>query len=71
MQSALTFQFDRAVNEYARWQAVPAVERSDASAWWWSTALAAIDEKQLCPWSGVPSSVMPTIRLTLRARKFL
>jgi len=49
MQSALTFQFDRAVNEYARWQAVPAVEQSDAPAWWWSTALAAIDEKTAMP----------------------
>jgi hypothetical protein len=49
MQSALTFQFERAVNEYARWQTVPAVERSDAPAWWWSTALAAIDKKTAMP----------------------
>jgi hypothetical protein len=49
MQPALTFQFERAVNEYARWQAVPLDERSDAPAWWWSTALAAIDETATMP----------------------
>jgi hypothetical protein len=49
MQPALTFQFERAVNEYARWQAVPVDERSDAPAWWWSTAIAAIDETATMP----------------------
>ena len=44
MHPALTFQFERAVNEYAQWQAVPAEDRSDAPAWWWSTAIDAIDE---------------------------
>ena len=32
MHPALTFQFERAVNEYAQWQAVPTDERSDAPA---------------------------------------
>ena len=41
--------FERAVNEYALWQAVPADERSDAPAWWWSTALAAVDETATMP----------------------
>jgi hypothetical protein len=49
MQPALTFQFERAVNEYAQWQAVPAEDRSDAPAWWWSTAIAAIDETAPMP----------------------
>jgi hypothetical protein len=49
MQPALRFQFERAVNEYAQWQAVPIDRRSDAPAWWWSTALAAIDEKAAMP----------------------
>jgi hypothetical protein len=44
MNPALTLQFERAVNEYARWQAVPAEDRSDAPAWWWDAALAAVDE---------------------------
>ena len=39
MNPALTLQFERAVNEYAQWQAVPAEDRSDAPAWWWDTAL--------------------------------
>ena len=47
MNPALTLQFERAVNEYARWQAVPAEDRSDAPAWWWDTALAAVDETAL------------------------
>ena len=49
MHPALTFQFDRAVNEYAQWQAVPAEDRSDAPAWWWDTALAAVDETATMP----------------------
>ncbi len=49
MHPALTFQFERTVNEYAQWQAVPTDERSDAPAWWWSTAIAAIDENAAMP----------------------
>jgi len=36
-------------NHYAQWQAVPAEDRSDAPAWWWDTALAAIDETATMP----------------------
>ena len=49
MHPALIFQFKRAVNEYAQWQAVPAEDRSDAPAWWWDTALAAVDETATMP----------------------
>jgi hypothetical protein len=49
MHPALTFQFERAVNEYAQWQAVPAEDRSDAPAWWWSTAMDALDETAAMP----------------------
>jgi hypothetical protein len=49
MQPALTFQFERAVNEYASWQAVPVDDRSDAPAWWWSTAIAAMNETATMP----------------------
>ena len=49
MHPALTLQFERAVNEYAQWQAVPAEDRSDAPAWWWDTALAAVHETATMP----------------------
>ena len=49
MHPALTLQFERAVNEYAQWQAVPAEDRSDAPAWWWDTSLAAVDETATMP----------------------
>src|SRR6266478_1561329 len=49
MHPALTFQFERAVNEYAQWQAVRAEDRSDAPAWWWDTAIAADDETATMP----------------------
>ena len=49
MQPALKLQFERAVSEYARWQAVPKNERSDAPGWWWGTAMAAADEKATMP----------------------
>lgn len=40
MHPSLTFQFDRAIREYALWQAVSEDERSPAPSWWWSAALA-------------------------------
>src|SRR5260221_13383565 len=49
MHPALTFQFERAVNEYAQWQAVPTDERSDAPAWWRSTSIVGIDENAAMP----------------------
>src|SRR5450759_925622 len=49
MQPALKLQFERAVGEYARWQAVPADGRSEAAAWWWGTAIAAVDETATMP----------------------
>jgi hypothetical protein len=49
MHPALTLQFERAVNEYAQWQAVPAEDRSEAPAWWWNTASAAVGEAATMP----------------------
>jgi hypothetical protein len=49
MHPARTLQFERAVKEYAQWQAVPAEDRSDAPAWWWSTVIDAIDETATMP----------------------
>ena len=49
MNPALTLQFERAVNEFAQWRAVAAEDRSDVPAWWWDTALAAVDETATMP----------------------
>ncbi len=49
MPSALTLQFERAVNEFEWWQAVRPDERSDAPSWWWSTAIEASNEKAAMP----------------------
>jgi hypothetical protein len=37
-QRPLDVQFARAVDEFARWRAVPEQERSPAPAWWWGAA---------------------------------
>jgi hypothetical protein len=38
MNRAATLQFERAVDEFGRWRAVPEHERSPAPAWWWGPA---------------------------------
>jgi hypothetical protein len=38
MNRAATPQFERAVDEFVRWRAVPEDERSPAPAWWWGPA---------------------------------
>jgi hypothetical protein len=38
MERAAGLQFERAVNEFVRWRAVPEDERSPAPAWWWGPA---------------------------------
>jgi hypothetical protein len=38
MHQAANVQFERAVNEYVRWRAVPEPDRSAAPAWWWGPA---------------------------------
>jgi hypothetical protein len=49
MNQATHFQFERTVQEYAAWRAVPEDERSPAAAWWWGPALQALDEQQTMP----------------------
>jgi hypothetical protein len=46
---AARFQFERSVNEYAEWRAVPEHERSPAPAWWWSPALSVKKEQAAMP----------------------
>jgi hypothetical protein len=38
MNQAAELQFERVVNEFARWRAVREDERSPAPAWWWGPA---------------------------------
>jgi hypothetical protein len=38
MHQAANVQFQRAVDEFARWRAVPEDARSPAPAWWWGPA---------------------------------
>jgi hypothetical protein len=38
MHQAANVQFQRAVDEYVRWRAVPEPGRSAAPAWWWGPA---------------------------------
>jgi hypothetical protein len=38
MNRDATLQFERAVDEFVRWRAVPEDERSPAPAWWWGPA---------------------------------
>ncbi|MFK4510577.1 hypothetical protein LPJ38_10095 [Bradyrhizobium daqingense] len=53
MHQAASLQFERVVDEFARWLAVPEEERSPAPAWWWGSAIAMLDEHQPMPseWS--------------------
>lgn len=38
MHRAAKLQFERIVDEFARWRGVPEHERSPAPAWWWGPA---------------------------------
>lgn len=39
MKPAKILQFERLLQEYAAWRAVPEPTRAPAAAWWWGTAL--------------------------------
>jgi hypothetical protein len=49
MHHAATLQFERAVNEFVRWRAVPEAERSPAPAWWWGPAFELVAESRTMP----------------------
>jgi hypothetical protein len=42
MHHAANIQFERIVNEYARWRAVHEEDRSPAPGWWWGPAFEAL-----------------------------
>jgi hypothetical protein len=39
MHPAARLQFERMIDEYIRWRAVPEADRSPAPAWWWGPAI--------------------------------
>ena len=43
MHQAVCLQFERVMDEFARWHGVPADKRSPAPAWWWGPAMAVLD----------------------------
>src|SRR6478672_1529339 len=49
MHLAANVQFERAVDEFVRWRAVPEHERSAAPAWWWGPAFEVIGMQQPMP----------------------
>lgn len=49
MHQTANVQFARAVDEFARWRAVPEDQRSPAPAWWWGPAFEMIGAPQPMP----------------------
>ena len=49
MHRAASLQFERIVNEFARWREVPVDERSPAPAWWWGPAFQVLGLKEPLP----------------------
>lgn len=49
MKPAKTLQFERLLQEYAAWRAVPEPRRAPAAAWWWGTALELQSEADALP----------------------
>jgi hypothetical protein len=49
MHQAKSVQFERAVDEYVRWRAVPEQDRSPAPAWWWGPAFEMLGVRQQMP----------------------
>jgi len=59
MHQAANVQFERAVNEFVRWRAVPEEERSPAPAWWWGPAFEVLDAQQPMPAEWCSSLELP------------
>ena len=52
-------QFERAVDEFVRWRAVPEAERSPAPAWWWGPAFEIRGVQQAMPAEWCSSLELP------------
>jgi len=59
MHQAANVQFERAVDEFARWRAVPQEARSPAPAWWWGTAVELRDVCESIPGAWCASLELP------------
>ncbi|OAF05190.1 hypothetical protein AYJ54_22330 [Bradyrhizobium centrolobii] len=46
MHQAARLEFERVMDEFARWHAVSEDERSPAPAWWWGPAMAVFDDHE-------------------------
>ncbi|WGD53814.1 hypothetical protein QA641_07925 [Bradyrhizobium sp. CB1650] len=46
MHQAARLEFERVMDEFARWHAVPEHERSPAPAWWWGPAMTVFDDHE-------------------------
>ena len=49
MDHAVNLQFERIVDEYAKWRAIPEQDRSPAPGWWWGPAFEALGGDQAMP----------------------
>jgi hypothetical protein len=59
MHQAANVQFERAVEEFVRWRAVPQQERSSAPAWWWGPAFDVLSVQQPMPAAWCASLELP------------
>jgi hypothetical protein len=59
VQQAAKDQFERALDEFARWRAVPEEDRSPAPAWWWGPAFEIRSVQQPMPAEWCSSLELP------------
>jgi hypothetical protein len=59
MHQGANVQFERAVDEFVRWRAVPEQERSPAPAWWWGPAFEVLGVQQPMPAAWCASLELP------------
>ena len=59
MHQAANVQFERAVDEFVRWRAIPEDERSPAPAWWWGPAFEVFGVQQPMPAAWCASLELP------------
>jgi hypothetical protein len=59
MRPAENLQFQRMVDEFVQWRAVPGEERSPAPAWWWGPAFEAIGSPHPMPAGWCASLELP------------